>query len=254
MAVKYSQALCKALLDKQLVKIVEATATANEDISLVDGGAGEDTIIGGSSVNFLTAGFKKGDAIYVRKATASADNITAVQCTAVTATTINLPTGTWTTGEANSAALLVMAADGGSYKNLFNNMNVTIFSGTQPDDPDEASTQKGAATALITYSGFAFGDATYNTTDEQGEVDILSAISANAANTGTGAWFRIWMGIPGTDESAGRDAASTTAIRVDGSVGITTGDLRLVSTAFTSGQPQTLNSAKQIVKMLGVSV
>jgi len=252
MAVKYSETLCKALCDKQSVKMTKATATANEGISLVDGGAGEDTVVGGSAVNFLTAGFKSGDSIYILGATASADNIIAVQCTAVTATQINLPTGTFTTGEAGSTSLIVLAADGGSYKNILNGMYVTIFSGTQPDDPDKASTQKGTATPLITYGPFAFGTASYNATDDRAEVDITTAVSANAASTGTASWFRLWVGAL-ADAATIRDAENSTSIRIDGSVGITMGDLRLVSTAFTSGQPQTLNSAKQFVKQLGVS-
>lgn len=253
MAVKFSQQKCKDELDKQAIKILVATAAANEDISLVDGGAGEDTIVGGSAIDFLTKGFKPGDAIYILNAAASADEIEAVQCVALTATQINLPTGSFTTGEANSTSLIILAADGGSTKNLLNNFNVTIFTGTQPDSPDDASNDKGTATPLITWYGGVFGSASWNAADLQAEMAITEGISANADNTGSGTWFRVWLGTS-AEATTKRDAAATTLIRMDGSCGVSSGDLRLTTVTFTSGQPYTFNSFNQIAKMLGVSV
>lgn len=253
MAFKYSQTLLKAILGKQEVKIVEASATANEDISLTDGGAGADSIDGGSAVDFVAAGFKKGDSVYVLKASDSADDIEGVTVTAVTATKITLSTGVFTTGESGSTAIIVLAADGGSIKNLLNNLNLTIFTGTQPDDPDKASTQKGSATPLITYYNFFFGTAIWNSTDAQAELPLAENVAATADNTGTATWCRVWKG-ESADAATNRDAENATSLRMDGSVGVTTGDYRVSSTSFESGVGQTFNNFKQFIRQLGVSI
>lgn len=253
MAFKYSQTLLKAVLGKQDLKIVEASASANMDISLTDGGAGADSIDGGSAIDFIAAGFKKGDSVYILKATDTNDNIQGVAITAVTATKITLSTGVFTTGESSSTAVIVLAADGGSIKNLLNNCNLTVFSGTQPDSPDESSTQKGAASALITYYNFFFGTAIWNSTDAQAELPLAENVGADADNTGTGSWCRVWYG-SSSDAAANRDAVDTTKLRMDGSVGVTVGDYRVVTTDFEAGQPQTMNNFKQFARQLGVNI
>lgn len=251
MTIKYSQEYIKQRLGRQLIKKILAGSGANEAISLVDGGSGNDSITcDGTVKDFVVAGFKLGDAIYVLQATDANDNIVAVENVGVTASTILLPTATFNTGESDSTSVIVLACDGGSAKNILNNLNVTIFDGSQPDSPDNAATQKGSATALITYRGFAYGDPTWDATNLKGDLATKDAITADADNNGTGTWFRCWLGDVGT-EAANRDNAATDKVRWDGSVGQVSGDLLLTNTTFTAGNPSTLQNVAQFFKQAG---
>lgn len=231
MTVKKSQGFCQAQLDRRLVKIAQGNV-----IALVDGGSNDDSITSSNiaTVDFVALGFKAGDKIYVVNATDSNDDITAVKCTAVTQDTITLPTGTFSTGQAaGSTTLAILAADGGSAADLMNDSTIYVLKSAQSATPDDAASSSDVVT---TFSNVTYGESSWNSTDKKAKLELLATLSANAAQAGTVLWFR--------QVAKGHEAwtASTTAIRLDGTVS-PTGDLQISNTTVALGAPQAVTTA-----------
>ncbi len=74
--------------------------------TFVDGGGGDDTLTRATG-SFITDGFKVGGAVTIRNANTSGNDGT-YTLTAVAATTLTVATGSWTTGEADTQAVLAV--------------------------------------------------------------------------------------------------------------------------------------------------
>ena len=227
MALEFSQGLLAATLGRQEVKIVLGT-----DIALVIG-IDNDTVTR-VAADFVTEGFKAGDSIYVKNATDSDDDIEGIVASAVVAGTITLPSGTFTTGEAATAEITVAAAEGGSWRNLLNGGTLDIYSGTKPTS---ASDDVGAGTKLIAYTGVTFDAAAWDAVNQRSYINITSVLTSNAVAGGTATWFRL------TAFGNASTGSSTTAIRMDGTVGLS-GDLQTTNTAISIGDPDSISSFK----------
>ncbi|MEX2600442.1 MAG: hypothetical protein WD355_02260 [Balneolaceae bacterium] len=109
---------------------------------------------------------------------------------------------------------------------------INIYTGSQPTDADTAAS--GTLLASITVDGGATG-----VTFDAAASGVLSKAAAEtwqgtAAASGTAGWFRLFLK---TDSPSG---ASTTLVRVDGSVAVSGGDLNISNTSITSGAVQTI--------------
>lgn len=119
-----------------------------------------------------------------------------------------------------------------SLKTIFTNCTIDMYSGAQPATADSAIT--GTLLGSVTISGGAFvhGVATNGLNFGTPVLTVLAKAVAEiwqfkGVAVGTLGWFRVKA------NPADNDAASTTLARIDGSVGITSGDLR-VSTVTTA--------------------
>jgi hypothetical protein len=133
----------------------------------------------------------------------------------------------------------------GSVKSLMADGIVAIYSGTQPTTADD--TESGTLLMLLTLNSGAFtpGVATNGLNMDVSVAGVLakavaevwSGLGLAAAGTGTVAgWFR-WYD---NDMVTG---ASTTAVRVDGSIGTTTAyELRMSNTTIVENGPSTVST------------
>lgn len=123
----------------------------------------------------------------------------------------------------------------GSFKGGLDGSVINIYSGTAPASPDDAV--PGASTLLCTVS---VGGAGTGVTFEASATAGLLLKSAgeqwqgtNAAG-GTATWFRL---VKVADDGS----ASTTALRLQGSVSFAGADLNITNTALVSGAVQTVD-------------
>jgi hypothetical protein len=145
---------------------------------------------------------------------------------------IKLSTGAWAEWLSNK-----------SLKNTFANGVLAIYSGSQRSDADAAET--GDLLALVTIDGGSFTPGTA-TNGLNLDTTTSAAISKVATETwkgdylaeGTMGWFCFY-------DNAKTTGSSTTAKRIDGTVGTSSrADLQVVSTAATVGGSITINSFK----------
>lgn len=126
----------------------------------------------------------------------------------------------------------MMGASG--FKALMDSCRVKIYAGTEPSTADAAL---GGATLLceLTVSGDGLTSLTFGT-PAGGTISKASGEvwSGTAVATGDGTFFRA---VKTTDT----EAASTTDLRIQGSVGELGADMNLSDATFTSGTPFTLN-------------
>ena len=122
--------------------------------------------------------------------------------------------------------------DGSDVTTLFDNGQLHIYSGAQPADAD---TIEGAGTVLATVAlpvsnAFA-ASAVAGAIAKAGTWEDTSADA-----TGTAAWFRLYANPVTT-------GASTTAIRIDGTVGVGASfDLDISNASITAADPVTIDT------------
>ena len=225
MALRFSTGLRNARLDKQSVIQNQITGTG---ISFGDGDGtgGRDTIK--DSGNGL-AGFKIHDLI---KVSGSTSNNVSAEILSVSAGTIEIPADTLT-GEIAGDQVILSSSRGGSLKDLFRNGVLDIFSGTQPTDAD--TTESGTKLVRITLSSGAFvaGTATNGInlgTATNGVIgkDSDETWSGVGLVTGNAGWFRFY-------DNAATTGASTSAIRLDGSIATTGAQMNMTNTGISVG-------------------
>lgn len=139
-----------------------------------------------------------------------------------------------------TALLGVESGDNGSFKDIFADGVLEIYSGSQPADADsaEAGTKlvritvaSGAFTPESATNGLEFGDASAGVIAKaSGEV-----WSGVGLVTGTAGWFRFYD----NDYDDGADAA---AIRFDGAVATSGAQLNLSSTTITLSATLTIDA------------
>ena len=129
------------------------------------------------------------------------------------------------------------------FRGVYKNCVIDLYSGTQPATADSAVT--GTFLGRITLSSGAFTEGTA-TNGLQWDAPASGTISkpagatwsGNAVATGTIGWFRC------RGNAVDDGTSSTTLPRFDGSVGVSTGDLRLTVTAVDAGTPIVIQSAQ----------
>lgn len=232
MALRFSTGLRNARLDRQAVTQNQITGTG---ISFGDGDGtgGRDTIK--DSGNGL-AGFKIHDLITV---SGSTSNNVSAEILSVSAGTIEIPADTLTIEIAGDQVIL-SSSRGGSLKDLFRNGILDIFSGTQPATAD--ATESGTKLCRITLSSGAFveGTATNGINLGAAESGIIGKDSSEVWSgvglvRGTAGWFRFY-------DNTGTTRASTTAVRLDGSIATTGAQMNMSNTTITESATTTISS------------
>lgn len=131
--------------------------------------------------------------------------------------------------------LMTPSADGGkSWAELLAGGIIRIYSGAQPADADAVETgdllvkitKDGAA---LPGGGLSFGNAV------AGKIEKPSADDwkGEAIADGTAGWFRFY-------DNTETDGASTSAVRFDGRVATSGGELRVVTTTIADGSNQVI--------------
>lgn len=213
------------------------------ELAFVDGGAGQDTITS-SGADFLTLGFRPDAVLKVTGCTTAANDtaLTGVEIQEAEAGTLYLPTGSVNTAEAGAAGTAICIAQGGSLFDLMLHGVIDVYSGSIPSSPDNAVS--GTKLARLTVNGGAWAAGSHTNgivlgaaASGQVDKDTADTIQGDGLIPGTAGWFR-WK-----SNISDADGLSTTAYRIDGTVGTTSSyDMVVPTTAVTAGVPYTLYS------------
>ena len=157
----------------------------------------------------------------------------------VAAKLITFAAGETVTASGSGVATIAILK-GGSWKELFKNGVLRIYSGSQPTNADSAET--GTLLVEISESGATFtpGSAAngldFEADATAGEIEKESAQTwkGTAGASGVAGWFRFY-------DNARTTGASSSAIRFDGAVRTSGGELTLTSTTITSGAITTID-------------
>ena len=204
-------------------------------IALVDGVAGLDSIT--DSGNGL-GDFHVGDMITVSGAT-DPDDDGSYEIQSVAAGTIEIPTASFTTGQAAGTPIILGSARGGSLVDQLRNMTLKVFTGSQPTHADDA--EAGSELIQVTENSGAFvggADANGINLGQVADCEIHKASgevwSGVAGASGTAGWFRMYD----NDLTTG---ASTVKPRVDGAVATSGSQMNMANTAITAGGTTTID-------------
>jgi len=172
--------------------------------------------------------------------TTGANNGTYTIVTAA-AGTLTFATAQFTTAEAFIAATTLTGDNGGSWRTLFANCVIGFYSGSQPANAD-ATEGSGTLLALITLSAGAFSGGTSTNGLNWGFVlsgTLYKPTDATWQGTGlvdgTASWFRVY-------DNNYTTGASTTAVRLDGSLAASGSNIVLSSTSIKVGVPITVDT------------
>lgn len=234
MALRLSTGLRNTWLSKKASAITLITGTT---ISFTDGAGtdGRDQIL--DSDNGL-GNFIKSKYITVAGSTGGT-NDGVFEILSVSAGVIEVAAGSFAV-ESIGQQIILASADGGSMSDLFRNCVIDVYSGAQPTSADSAET--GTKLLTITESSGAFtGGAATNglnfdiATDGTLAADTDETWSGVGIATSTAGWFRMY-------DNTYTTGASTTEVRLDGSVGTSGGQLNLSNTTITAGGTTTVDS------------
>jgi uncharacterized protein YndB with AHSA1/START domain len=134
-----------------------------------------------------------------------------------------------------SAALQNYMMSTGSFKGGMDGSYLKIYSGTAPASPNDAVPGGSTLLCVVSVDGTATG-VTFEATATPGLLVKAAAEPWEGTNEadGTATWFRL---APTADVGD----ASTTALRLQGSVGQAGADLNITSTSLTSGAVQSVD-------------
>jgi hypothetical protein len=223
MALRFSRRLCE-----YQAGYVKASRTATT-LALVDNGASKDKITDTGAL--LTSGgndseFEVGDWVEVYGAT-SASNDVIQPITSICASTIWIPTGSFVANQSAGSSLTLRARGRADFASLFRDAQLDVYSGSIPANPE--TTESG--TLLISYTGLKFAGEVWDSTNAWAYVTLAASVTATASATGTAGWYRLRGGGVTT---TGADSDNE-LIRIDGTVGVSSGDLQVPSVSITSG-------------------
>jgi len=234
MALRLSTGLRDAMMDQRANALNLMTA---DTISFGDGtgSSSRDQIL--DSGNGL-AGFVVGDQITVAGACEAANKVT-TEILAVAAGAIEVAAGVLTT-EAAGDAVILAAARGGSFADLFRQGVMRIFTGTQPTSANDV--ESGTELVEISQASAAFVAGTFANGLNFGVVsagviakETGDSWSGVAVATGTAGWFRFYANDVG-------DGADSTKIRFDGAIATSGAQLNMSNTSVTSGGTTTIDT------------
>lgn len=183
--------------------------------------------------------FQPGDILIVSGAGQGANN-KYVTVVSVAGTGASLIVTESLTTEGAGASVTIALANSRAWKDIFKNCVIEIYSGAQPADADQAET--GTKLLRITASGATFtpGAATAGLNFEDPALGIAAKatgetwVGAGLAD-GTAGWFRCYA-------NRYQTGGSMTAVRFDGSVATSGGQLNLSTTAIRTAQNTTIDS------------
>lgn len=139
-----------------------------------------------------------------------------------------------------STGLVNKLMDTSPFKTLFAAGFIDIYSGTRPTLANDAPPANTVKLATVYSNGTSLGiNFEANATDgilEKASAETWSCASMLA--TGTATWFRL------REASDPGSALSTTACRVDGTVGTSGADMNLTSISFAAGAPLTIGGGQ----------
>jgi hypothetical protein len=153
---------------------------------------------------------------------------------------IEVPAGSLTT-ESDGAQVILAGATGGSISDIFRNCVVDIYSGSQPANADSAETGTKLARITVSSGAFVAGEPDNGLNFDEAASGVLSkdadeVWSGEGLADGTAGWFRMY-------DNAAVAGASTSEIRLDGSVATSGGQFNMSNTSITDGGTTTVDSA-----------
>lgn len=246
MALRMATGLRNDLLG--LVATVVAFAQGT-DYTITDGGGSDDSIVA-STGNLETDGFTPGDVLRLEGANTPQNdtNFTGAIINSMSADgkTIYVDTALAAPGEAFLAVTTLLAARGGSLKDIFKDGVLRIYSGAQPASPDDAVNGSLLVEISLDAGTFAGGDYEFGIEFELEASVTLGELEKTAGETwqgvgaiaGTAAWFRL------VGNATDTGLASTTLPRIDGTVGASGADLNMSNTAVSVGATYTVDTFK----------
>jgi hypothetical protein len=136
-----------------------------------------------------------------------------------------------------------------SLKDIFADGVINIYTGTQPLSADNAATGTLLATVTVDAGAFAAGVATNGLEFDAPVGAVISKAAAEnwkytGGTAGTAGWFRlVGNAADGHNqwETSSPEASSTTLPRIDGSIGVSSGDMRLSNVNIAVGAPGTID-------------
>jgi hypothetical protein len=232
MALRLSTGLRNALLDEKAtannlmvgttISFEEGTGTDSRD-RIIDSGDG-------------LAGFVRRGKITV---SGTSSNDGSYEILAVAAGYIEVAAGSLST-EAAGGTVILAGATGGSFSDIFQNCICDIYSGSQPANADAAETGTKLCTITLSSGAFSGGSATNGLNFGEVSSGVLSKEAGEVWSgvglaSGTAGWFRFY-------DNNYTTGASTTAVRFDGSVATSGGQLNISNTTITVGGTTTVDS------------
>lgn len=194
-------------------------------------------VITTSAQNFLTLGFRPGDTVTI-SGSASNDMITTITSVASDGLTMVVA---GSLANESEGATVTMTSCAKTFKDIFRNGVIRIYSGTVPASADA---DEGAGVLLLEISKDSGvvtpGTATNGLNFDAIETGVLSknadVWSDVGIATGSAAWWRMY-------DNGRITGASTTSKRCDGLVSTTSVCMILSSTSIVSGATTTLDTA-----------
>lgn len=135
-----------------------------------------------------------------------------------------------------SGALRDHLLDAGSLYDAVNGSLIHIFAGSVPASPEADATGNTLLCTISTSSlgtGLAFESAAVNGLLAKSSAAVWSG---DCVATGTATFYRL-----GEIADTNATAASTTALRIQGTVGLAGADLNVTSTTFTNGEEKRID-------------
>lgn len=231
MALKLSTGLRNSLLGNAYLK--------GTSLAYVDGAAGNDYITD-SENRFLTAGFKVGDLFSTTGSTTGANDLTNEPILAVAAGKLEFATGQVNTAEAFVAATDITGDNEGSLRELLLNGIIHIYSGSQPADADSAETGTKLLEITVASGAFVAGSPTNGleiAAPISGKIGIKDGETWSGVGLAdnTAGWFRFY-------DNKEQEGALVSAVRLDGSCGVSGAQLNMSSTSVKAGATTTVDS------------
>jgi len=214
-------------------------------IALVDGGVGNDSI---TDTGSGLAIFEPGDMITVEGADDSDDDGSYV-ILSVAAGTIEIPTGSFTTGQAAANPIILGSARGGSLVDQFRNATMKIYTGSPPSSADSA--ESGSELVQITISSGSFTGGADTNGINFGQVS--AAELGKGLSCADGSTEEVWSGVAGADGTAGwfriydndlTTGASTVKPRIDGRIATSGAQINMANTSIETGSTVTIDGVE----------
>lgn len=151
---------------------------------------------------------------------------------------IELPVGSLVAGAAGPAVSLATSL-GGSFSDLFRNCVIRIFPGVQPVSADSDEGTSHLVELTLASAAFSVGGLNglnmHTSTSGTLIKNPFEVWSGNIITSGTAGWARMY-------DRNRTTGASTTAVRLDGSVATTGAQFNLANTTLQAGSPISLDS------------
>jgi hypothetical protein len=205
-----------------------------------DGSGGTDTINNTAGLD----SFAVGDYLLIQSG--DANNNKAVKALTVTATVIEVEAGSLAAVAAGAVIGLFKFDPTGTIKTLFANSVMAFFTEQRPDNADMA--EPGSERLLVTLNGAPFVPGVSTNGLNMGQLDGTTMKRAIDPVTGAS---EVWQGTPPTDVTISScrwyandkvTGASVSAIRMDGIVSTSGGDVNFVNgNSLVSGIPATVS-------------